>query len=115
MPLPGGIGLLVELVERGAIPDGALIDLEILVVAIQGDGVGRIGLDLDGIGAARLGRPYRRQRRLQGVAVVGRQLGDDETPIRIDGTRHGLGHECVHSCSVIPISTRSTWFVVWGR
>ncbi|MNE80291.1 hypothetical protein D3C80_1768450 [compost metagenome] len=115
MPLPGGIGLLIELVECCAIPDGALIDLEILIVAIQGDGVGRVGLDLDGIGTTCLGRAYRRQRRLQGVAMVGRQFGDDEAAIRIDGARHGLGHECVHSCSVIPISTRSTWFVVWGR
>lgn len=55
MPLPGGVCLLIELVQGGAIPESALIDLEILIVAIKGHGVGRIGLDLDGIGTTRLG------------------------------------------------------------
>ena len=74
VPVPGRVGLGVELVEAAAVPKAPL-DAESRPVMVEGDGVGGVGLDLDGVGT-RLGR---RRDQVQGAfdvaIVVARHLG----------------------------------------
>ncbi len=56
LPVPGRIGFLIELIERSSVPDGAFVDLEAFVVAVQGDGIGRIGLQLHRVRTGFFGR-----------------------------------------------------------
>ena len=49
------MGLLIELIEPAAGPE-ALLQQELRSVMVDGDGVGLVGLQLDRIGAGRLGR-----------------------------------------------------------
>ena len=75
LPFPGGVGFFIQVVEVGAVPHAAFV-AEILVVAVQGDGVRRVGLDLQAVGAGVRRRPYDLQRTVQAAAMVGAHLGD---------------------------------------
>ncbi len=88
MPIVGGIGGLVELIQRLAVPQSAL-DLEDLLVAVQRQGVGGVGLQLDGVGAGFGGDLDGAQRPVDVAQMVGRQLGDDER--RLAGTDAATG------------------------
>ena len=59
-----------------ALPDGAFTDVKVFVVAIDGDGVRGIGLQLDGIGPAFFGS-LESLRLVQTLMVVGRHLCHD--------------------------------------
>ncbi len=48
LPFPGGIGLLVKVIFGDAVPQSAFIH-ETVIVAVDRQGVGGIGLQLDGI------------------------------------------------------------------
>ena len=54
MPLPRGVGLLVEIVEGSAGPGTLIADLEQVLAGINRNGIGCVGLQLDGIGTATL-------------------------------------------------------------
>ena len=76
VPFPGHVRLLVEFIQRLAIPQSAT-DLKVLGVAVQGNGVSGIGLQLDRIGTSMPGLLDNLQRRLQAPIMVSRQLGND--------------------------------------
>jgi hypothetical protein len=75
VPGVGGLGLLVELVQAAPVPQAA-VDLELGPVDIQRDGVGGVGLQLDGVAAGVGGRVDHLQRPVEAAVVVSRQLAD---------------------------------------
>ena len=76
MPFPWRMCLLVELIQRPALPQAGL-DPESLAVMIDSDGIGPVGLDLYQIGP-RIGRCIdQRQRIVDSPSVVAGQLGDE--------------------------------------
>ena len=88
MPLPGGVGLGIEIVQVLAGPEAALIaDLEIATAHIEGDRVGGVGLQLEGMGTG-LGRCiHDGQGTLQALIVITAHLGDHQRwLIRADQT-----------------------------
>ncbi len=98
VPLVGGLGLLVELMQAAAVPQPA-VDFELRPVDVHGDGVGGIGLDLDSVGAG-VGRGVdHRQRPVQAAVVVPRQFADHvgrvvgpdpaTGDLDVGGVRHG--------------------------
>ena len=102
LPLPGSISLLVQPVEGGSVPDGSLVDLKIGGIAVQGDGVRGIGLQLDGI---RSGFP-RRMDDLQGSVVVlemvGRHFRHDEDRTVFPYGAGADGKRSIHEASLLP-------------
>lgn len=76
VPLPWHVRFLVKLIERLAIPQAA-VDLEFFGVAVQGDGVGGVGLQLDSIGAGLLRLLDDLHRGVELAVVVSGELGDD--------------------------------------
>ena len=85
VPLPRRVRLLVEVVQPAIRPE--LVprgDPERRPVGVDGDRVGRVGLELDRVGTGLGHRPDDGQRRCQVTVVVARHLGDDER--RLVGT-----------------------------
>lgn len=76
VPLVGRLGLGVEVVQAAAVPQPAG-DAELRPVDVHGDGVGGVGLDLDGVAAGGRRRVDHAERPLQAAVVVPRQLADD--------------------------------------
>lgn len=76
VPFPGHLCLLVELIECFAIPQAAM-DLELLRVAVQCDGVCCIGLKFDGICTGLVCFFYYFKGRFQAAVMVGRQFGNN--------------------------------------
>ena len=102
-PFPGGVGFLIEVMERAAFPERPP-DAEIFVVAGDSHGVGGVGLELDGI-RARVGRgAHYLFRALNAAVVVGRKLGNDKDSLRGWGgrgrDRGGVGHWSLSWCLI---------------
>ena len=77
VPFPGCVGLLVELVELATGPQAlGVVDHEAGPAQVQRHGVGRVGLQLDGVRPVRGGGVHDGQRALQRLVVVARHLGD---------------------------------------
>ena len=91
MPSPRHMRLLVKIVEGAPVPQAAA-NVEVFAIGIEGDGVGGVGLQLDRIGTAGLGRADDVQRVLQLAVVVGRHFGND---IR-GGAKANLGAVNLH-------------------
>ena len=99
LPVPRGGGFAVEVVQHAALPCRAGADAEILPVAVEGDGVGGVGLEFDRIRARRVRRPHDGHRLLEVLAVVRGQLRDDVSgmartdwpPGDFDQRTHGWG------------------------
>lgn len=71
VPFPGGVGFLVEFVERGPLPEAVRIaDVECPFVKVDGHGVGGVGLQFQRMGTCRGGRIDNRQRTVEGLVVV---------------------------------------------
>ena len=68
---------MIELVKRLAGPERPFDDAETGKIAVEGDRVGRVGLQLDGIGAGLLGRPDDLDCLIETLIVIARHLGDD--------------------------------------
>ena len=63
--------------ERPPRPNRILADLKILVVIVNGYGIGRVGLQLDRVGAKLLGRTDQTNCVIIAMIMIGRDLGDD--------------------------------------
>ncbi len=97
MPLPGGVRLLVEIVETVAVPQPPL-DVEHRVVVVDGQGVGGIGLQLDRVGAGRLRRLDQRQGAAEIAVVVAGDLGDDVRRMAGSDRPAGNGDGAIGHC-----------------
>src|SRR5689334_23757857 len=76
MPFERSLRVAIEVVESATVPEAAL-DAEIRAVVVDGECVGSIGLDLDGVGAG-CGRSVEElQSPIQAAVVVSGQLADD--------------------------------------
>ena len=99
VPLPGGVGLLVEVVQVLAGPEGiGIADLKAPAAHVERHRVGGVGLQLDRVGS-RLGCSlHDRQGPLQALVVVAAHLGDHKGGmVWADGAagdfdRHGAGN-----------------------
>src|SRR5262252_5311445 len=101
VPRPWCVGLLVELVERLPLPFaiGAL-DAKPLVVAVDGEGVCGVRLELDGVDARSTRGLDDPGGKGETLVVIPRQLRDDVTRIPcpdgpagdLEASRHVLGH-----------------------
>lgn len=77
MPLPGRIGLLVDIVQVHATPEPAGIgDLKITTAHIQGDGVCAVGLELQGMSARSGCSIHDGQSPLKALVVVAAHFGN---------------------------------------
>src|SRR5690606_23222188 len=112
MPVPRHVGLLVQLIQRLAVPQPT-VDLKLFRVAIQSDGVGGIGLQLDRIRPGFLGFLNDFQRGLQAAIMVGGEFGDD-VGCRVAGDTTpgnsdvGNGGHKLSLCSRLPVSREQT-------
>ena len=77
LPFPGRGGLGVELVQIAPFPEGALADLKERGAQVQGHGVRRVGLELDGVGAGVLGGVHEGGGLGVVLVMVGRHFRDD--------------------------------------
>jgi hypothetical protein len=71
LPVPGSIGLAVQVVEGAAGPNGASADAKVLAVRVDGQGVGLVGLELDGIGTGVVSGAQDLERLIEILVVVG--------------------------------------------
>src|SRR3972149_5459388 len=79
MPFPGSVGLPVEIVEGGALPQALrIVDEELTLVDVQGHRVRGVGLELQGVRPRGGGSLHDFQRPVEGPVVIPRHLGDDE-------------------------------------
>ncbi len=79
VPLPRRVGLLIELVERGAAPQAVGIgDAEAFGIDIQCHGISGIGLQLQRVRAGIGGGIHQRHRAIQRLVVITGHFGDDE-------------------------------------
>ena len=76
VPIPRRVGLLVQVVKRAAVPQPTT-DTEIFRIAVQRDGVGAVGLQLDGIGAGLFGGLDNFEGSFNVAVVVGGHFCDD--------------------------------------
>ena len=77
MPRPGGVSLPIKLVKILPLPEGAFANLKILVVAVDGQGVRCVGLQLYGIRASLGSSVNYSHRRVKVLLVVGRHFRND--------------------------------------
>ncbi len=77
VPLKGCRGLRIKLIEAAPGPQ-ALFDDEAGAPVVDGDGLGCVGLQLDGVRPGLRRRVDQRQSALDPAVVIARQLGDDE-------------------------------------
>lgn len=82
-PLPGGVRRAVEVVQVGSVPERTLLDAEPRLVAVDGDGIRRVGLYFDGVGAGLRGCVQGLHGGLEAPAVVCGQFRDDERTCRV--------------------------------
>ena len=75
MPVPGGAGLLIQLMQMPPVPKAAL-DAERGPVHVNCDGIGGIGLQLDRIGPGACRGIDQSQRPVQIAIMVARQFGN---------------------------------------
>jgi len=75
VPVPWRVRLIIERVEAAPVPQTAG-DLKVGLVTVQRDGVGAIGLDLDGCGAGGGGGVDQGEGAVQLAVVIGRQFGN---------------------------------------
>ncbi len=95
VPFIGSEGLRIEVVQGAARPQAPL-QAKAGAVEIQGDGVGRIGLQLDRVGPRFGRRVDQLQRPLQASVMVSGKLGYDERRlIRANGAA-GYGERRRH-------------------
>lgn len=78
LPVPRGVSLLVQAVQGSPLPGRAFADAEPGLIRIQGQGVGGVGLELDGVRPGLPGRFDQAHRPVEVLPMVGRQLGDDK-------------------------------------
>src|SRR3546814_8090844 len=71
-----GVRLFVQVVQPPAVPQPAL-DPELRPVDVDGDGVGAVGLQLDGVGARLLRRLQDPQGAADVAVMIAGHLGDD--------------------------------------
>ena len=77
MPLPRRIGLGIEVVEVLARPKAAVIaDCEITASHIEGDCIGRVGLQLEGMGTGVSSYIHKLKGPLEALVVVAAHLSD---------------------------------------
>src|SRR5438132_13217559 len=77
LPLPGRVRLSVEFVQRPTVPDSASIDAKVFAIARDGNGVWRVGLQLDHISAAGFCGVDDLHRLITAWVVIGGSAGDD--------------------------------------
>src|SRR5438105_14596355 len=90
------MGFAIKIVQCPAVPERAAADAEFRALGVERQCVRRIGLQLDGVGAGRLGLADQPDRLLEILAVIAGQLGDDigrvarsdATVIDADARRH---------------------------
>ena len=98
VPFPRRVGLVVQVVETAPSPQLMPIrEPEARGIRVDGDGVSRVRLQLDGVRARFSGHRDDVQRTLQVAVVVAAHLSDDErVRLRSDGhpaNLDGLGHD----------------------
>ena len=121
LPLPRHVRLLVEVVQGRAFPQRAGARAERLRVARDRDRVGRVGLELDGVGARLVRGMDELDRDILVLAMVGRQLGDDVDgmagPDRPASDAERCGHvvipESVVARALIESTARSASSAAW--
>jgi hypothetical protein len=97
LPVPRRVGLPIELVQHLAVPERAFADLEVLVVAVNRDRVGGVGLQLDRVGADVGRRVHQSDRGCVVLVMVRGQFRDDVG--RLSGSNLASGDlelRCVH-------------------
>ena len=101
VPLPRGVRLGVEVVQRATAPQVvARADAELRTRGVDGDRVGGVGLELHGLRAALGDRVDDLEGAVQGTVVVAGDLGDDEGGVvgtdpvagQVDRGHGALGH-----------------------
>ena len=100
MPVPRRVRLLVELVEAAAVPQAAL-DAEFRPVMVDGDRVGRVGLQLDRVGAGRLGGVHHGERMVETAAMIGGKLRHHVGRLaRANGAAGDVDFRLSHKCPI---------------
>src|SRR5690606_35617410 len=79
VPVPRRVRLVVKIVERSATPQAAwVLDQELASLDVEGHGVGRVSLELEGVRARRGGGVNDLQRSFQALVVIAAHLSDEE-------------------------------------
>ena len=94
VPLPGGVCLLVEVVQVLASPEGiGIADLEAAATHVERHCIGGVGLQLDRVGACFSCCLHNRQCSLQALVVVAAHLGDHKGGmVCADGAASDINH-----------------------
>jgi hypothetical protein len=77
LPFPRGVGFAIQIVQGTAFPERAFADAEILLVGLDREGVGRVGLELYGVGAGGASGLDDFDGLGEILAMVGGELGND--------------------------------------
>src|SRR5438876_9375433 len=76
-PHPWRVRVIVDFVQRPTVPDSASIDAKVFAIARDGDGIWRVGLQLDHISAGGFCGVDDLHRLIKALVVIGGKLGDD--------------------------------------
>ena len=102
LPVPWSVGFLIQLMKRGAVPYGSFVDLKIRGIAVQGDGVGSIGLQLDGVRSGLLRGMDDFDGPMVVLQVVGRHFRHDENGAVFPYPAGTDGKLLIHEACLLP-------------
>ena len=91
-----------EFVQRASVPERACVNAKVFAIARNGNRVGRVGLQLDGICSGNFRRVNEFHRPIKALIVISGKLGDDvdgksrsnHTAIDFDGAAHTSHRFC---------------------